>query len=78
MRSAKLTKREFAWISEISLLAGSTRLREHLEAADPAINAETIEILFATFFSLAAALIGDRLTTQALRRAWPTIMEKTK
>ncbi len=76
VRSAKVTKREFAWLSEHSLLSGGTRLRDYLQSAEPPVATESIELLFATFFALTAALIGDRLMTQVLRRAWPTIMEK--
>lgn len=33
----------------------------------------TAEALFGTFLSLIATFIGERLTLQALRRAWPAI-----
>ncbi len=73
VRSAKLTRGEFARFAEISVLAGATKLRECLQARDPAVSAESAETLFATFFALITTFIGERLTTQVLRSAWPTI-----
>jgi len=75
VRSAKLTRGEFTWLDEISILEGSPKLREQLETQDPAISTESAAALFGTFFALITTFIGERLTTQVLRRAWPTIEE---
>jgi hypothetical protein len=73
VRSGKLAQGEFAWLSEVSILEGSTKLRERLQGQDPAVAPESAVILFGTFFALVTTFIGERLTTQILRRAWPTI-----
>jgi hypothetical protein len=73
VRSAKLAQGEFAFLAEVSSLEGSTRLRERLQAQDPAVVTESAAVLFGTFFALITTFIGERLTTQVLRRAWPTI-----
>ncbi len=74
VRSVKLTHREFPFL-EVALREGSTKLRERLRAQDAAVAAESAEALFGTFFALVTTFIGERLTTQALRSAWPTIEE---
>ena len=73
-RSAKLTHGEFSFL-EVSILEGSTKLRECLRAQDPGVAAAATAALFGTFFALVTTFIGERLTTQVLRRAWPTIEE---
>ena len=75
VRSAKLAQGEFAWLAEVSILEGSTKLRECLRSQDPAVATESAAALFGTFFTLITTFIGERLTTQVLRRAWPTIDE---
>jgi hypothetical protein len=75
VRSAKLAQGEFSFLAEVSLLEGSTKLRERLQARDPALGTESAEALFGTFFALVTTFIGERLTTQVLRRAWPTLEE---
>ena len=75
VRSAKLAQGEFAGLAEVSILEGSPKLREILQAQDPAVATESAAALFGTFFALMTAFIGERLTTQVLRRAWPTIEE---
>ena len=67
-RSAKLVQGEFA-----SPLERSATLRDRLQTIDP----ESAVKLFGTFFSLVTTFIGERLTTQILRRAWPTLDETT-
>jgi hypothetical protein len=74
VRSVKLTHREFSFL-EVALHEGSTKLRERLRAQDAAVAAESAAALFGTFFALVTSFIGERLTTQALRHAWPTIEE---
>lgn len=74
VRSVKLTREEFSFL-EVDVLKGSTKLRASLQAQDPAVVTESAAALFATFFALLTTFIGERLTTQALRSAWPTIEE---
>jgi len=74
-RSAKLAQGELAWLTELAAVESSTKLRASLQALDPAAAAETAETLFGTFFALITTFIGERLTAQALRRAWPAIEE---
>ena len=73
VRSAKLAQGEFAWLANVSILEGSVKLRERLQAHDPAVTTESAVHLFGNFFALVTTLIGERLTTQILRGAWPTI-----
>ncbi len=75
VRSAKLAKGEFASLAEVSGFEGSTKLRERLQAQDPAVATESAAALFGIFFTLLTTFIGERLTTQVLRSAWPTIEE---
>ena len=53
----------------------STKLRSCLEGQAPAVAMEAAVALFARFFALITTFIGERLTTQALRSAWPHIDE---
>ena len=81
LRSAKLVQGDFASVAEVSSLEGSTKLRERLQSRKPALPSESAEALFGTFFTLITTFIGERLTTQVLRGAWPTFEEapeKTK
>ena len=73
VRSAKLAQGEFACLAEASFHENSAKLRKCLEAQDPAVARESAAALFGTFFDLLTTFIGERLTTQALRSAWPTI-----
>jgi hypothetical protein len=75
VRSAKLTPGKFAGLAEISILEGATKLREHLQAQSSAVDAESAAALFGTFLSLLTTFIGERLVTQVLRSAWPTLDE---
>jgi len=72
-RSAKLAQSEFACLSEVAVADGSTKLRVCLQTLNAPAAARTAEALFGTFFALLTTFIGERLTTQALRSAWPTI-----
>jgi hypothetical protein len=76
VRSAKLTGGRFPFL-EAAAVESSTKLRESLHAQDAAVASESAAALFGTFFTLLATFIGERLTTQALRRAWPTIEAMT-
>lgn len=75
VRSAKLARGDFAWLAEVSILDGATKLRDFLHAQDPALATESAAALFGTFFTLITTFIGERLTAQVLRAAWPTIEE---
>lgn len=74
VRSAKLRQDQFPFL-ELAVVDSSTKLRECLRAQDTAVATEAAAALFGTFFALITTFIGERLTTQALRRAWPTIEE---
>jgi len=71
-RSAKLAQGEFARFAEVSIDEGSTKLRECLQAQDPAIATESAAALFGNFFTLITTFIGERLVAQLVRSAWPT------
>ncbi len=73
-RSVKLTHDEFSFL-EVAVLEGSPKLRERLKAQDPVVAMESAATFFGTFFTLITTFIGERLTTEALRHAWPMIEE---
>lgn len=75
VRTATLTQRDFACPDEVAVVESSAKLRAHLQALDPVAAAHQAEALFGTFFALITIFIGERLTTQALRSAWPAIEE---
>lgn len=74
-RTARLAQPELACLTEVAVVESPASLRAFLRALDPAAAAEAAEVLFGTFFTLLTTFIGDRLTAQALRRAWPAIDE---
>jgi hypothetical protein len=76
VRSGKLAQAELASAAEGASLEGSTKLAAHLRALDPLTAMETAVALFARFLELVTTFIGERLTIQALKRAWPRIDEK--
>ncbi len=82
MRSAKLVQGEFASFAQVSGFEDSTKLRERLETRTPALATESVAALFGAFFTLITTFVGERLTMQVLRGAWPTFdetaPEKTK
>jgi hypothetical protein len=75
VRSAKLTSGEFSGLAEISILEGAEKLREHLQARGSAGDVESAATLFGSFLELLTTFVGERLVTQVLRSAWPTIEE---
>lgn len=75
VRSAKLTSGEFSGLAEVSILEGSEKLREHLRARGSAGDVDSAAILFGSFLELLTTFVGERLVTQVLRSAWPTIEE---
>jgi hypothetical protein len=74
-RSTRLTQGEFACFAESSRLDGSTELCACLQAQERAVAMAAATALFGTFIALLTTFIGERLTTQVLRSAWPTIEE---
>ena len=77
VRSAKLTPGAFGSLAQVSMLEGSAKLREHLQAPGAVIDAESAVALFGTFLGLLTTFIGERLVTQVLRSAWPTTIAGT-
>ena len=75
VRSAKLTPGEFGRLSQVSVLEGSAKVRDHLQAQGSVVDTESAAALFGTFLALLTTFIGERLVTQVLRRAWPTMEE---
>lgn len=51
------------------------KLHDNLHGREPAEAAEAAAVIFASFFGLLTTFIGDRLTKQVLRGAWPEITE---
>ena len=74
-RSARLAQGEFARFVDVSTDEGSTELRECLHAQDPAVATESAVALFGNFFTLITTFIGERLTAQLIRSAWPNFDE---
>ena len=72
VRSATLTRAEFAFL-EPGVVETSTKLRECLQAQAPEVALGSAVALYGTFFTLIITFIGERLTTQVLSRAWPSI-----
>jgi hypothetical protein len=75
LRSAKLTRGEFPCLADPSVVESPAKLSACVQTLDPDKAKETVEALFGTFFELITTFIGERLTTQVLRRAWPKIDE---
>lgn len=73
VRSAKAVQGELAFLTESSILGGATKLRERLQPPAPALSPDTVVALFGTFLALLMTFIGERLTNQVLRSAWPTL-----
>ena len=71
VRSALLTKGDFSPIAEIQISDRPAQLLAILQSKAPAVSAESAALLFGTFLALLSKFIGDRLTTEALGRAWP-------
>lgn len=71
-RSVRLTQRQFHFL-EASVVESSRTLCESLRVQDPAVAKEAAVVLFGNFLALMTTFLGERLTIQALRRAWPTI-----
>jgi hypothetical protein len=76
VRSVKLARLGLAPTTDVPVLASSTDLSTFLRQLEPAVATNVAEALFATFLALMATFIGERLTHQALRSAWPTLEEE--
>ena len=76
VRSAKLTQGELSPAVPTTILGDGAKVRELLAARDPALSADTATTLFANFLTLITTFIGERLTLQVLRGAWPNLEEK--
>ena len=75
-RSAKLSQVEFACLADRAVVGSGETLRECLAGQEAPAAAATGVALFAAFLALITEFIGARLTTEVLRRAWPTIPER--
>jgi len=71
-RSGKLAHPDYAFLAAQSADAGR-RLRAHASSQTPEAALESAATLVAIFFSLIITFIGERLTREALREAWPTL-----
>ncbi len=78
VRSAKLENGEFAVLLDVPILEGAMKLRQCLHARAPALAEEAAVSFFATFFALMTTFVGARLTSEVLRRAWPTIEQSNE
>jgi len=75
-RSARLVETEFPCLAEVAAgIEVSAKLRACLQSLEPAVAIEAAAVLFGTFLELLTTFIGDRLTVQVLRSAWPAIEE---
>ena len=80
VRSAKLARAALPVLAELvpaieRSAEGATELRTYLRTLDRTAAAEAATVLFGTFLDLIISFIGDRLTVQVLRGAWPGIDE---
>jgi hypothetical protein len=78
VRSSKLARAELAVLADlVPAIEGSTEraagLRAHLRGLEPSAAGEAAVVLFGSFLDLVITFIGDRLTIQILRGAWPAI-----
>lgn len=74
VRSAKLVQGEFGGVAQLSIFEGAANLRALLHSKQ--LAGESVVALFATFLTLITTFIGERLTSQVLRRAWPALGER--
>lgn len=73
-RSAKLSQEEFACLGDSAVVESAAKLRDALLAQE-SNAAATAAAFFGAFLALMTTFIGERLTAEVLRRAWPTIEE---
>jgi hypothetical protein len=76
-RSIKLTKPAFSCLRNLETTGPAQRVLsqffEHLEKQEPAMIPTIIEALMLNFVSMLATFIGQGLTWQLLRNAWPEL-----
>ncbi len=72
-RSATLMRTQHAALAGVTFAAGSTTLQEALAVQTADVAKESAAALFGAFFTLLTTFIGERLTTQLLRKEWPAI-----
>lgn len=76
MRSAKLAQSELPSLAGVAhSLESATRLRAWLQSLELVAAIETAAVLLGNFLELTTTFIGERLTVQVLRQAWPEIRE---
>lgn len=71
VRSGRLIQGEYGFLEPA--IRDPKQLCACLQGQDPQVATEAAALLFATFFALITNLIGERLTTQVLLAASPTI-----
>ena len=74
-RSAKLAGRDLGVLAGVEFFESSTTLSAFLHELEPAVAHKAAEALLGTFLSLITTFIGERLTHQVLRGAWPTLAD---
>jgi hypothetical protein len=72
-RSAKAAQTELASLADA--VGDSATLSARLQSFEPSVASESAVALFGTLLELITTFIGERLTVQVLRRAWPAIEE---
>jgi hypothetical protein len=76
VRSAQMTSRQMPFLKGV-FDGGAARLGERLREQTPKAASSAAVALFGTFLALIATFIGERLTAQALQKAWPALVEPT-
>ena len=74
-RSARLRKAEFAFLADPTVVESAERLHAALRELAPDAASAAAEGLFGTFCALITTFIGERLTAEVLRTAWPPLDE---
>ncbi len=75
IRSTLLAAVEFPFLNP-TVVSSAASMRECLQALEPGVARESTVALFGNFFALINTFIGERLTTQVLLSAWPTVAER--
>jgi hypothetical protein len=77
LRSIKITKSTFVCLQELRTTGAAQEVLrqffEHLENQESAVVASITETLMATLVSTLCTFIGEGLTWQLLRNAWPDL-----
>ena len=74
-RSAKMTRDEFPGLAKSAVVGSPTEFRAYLQAQEPGTISAAAEALFAAFLTLITTFVGEQLTAEVLRRAWPALEE---